>query len=90
MFKDWLSHIGAGQFTSKFISAGYDLPFIAKHGITDADLDCVGVPKTMMGIRRKIQQLHHLDKFYEQEEDDEEDDEDEDEDDEEDDEEDDD
>lgn len=63
-FKDWLNHLGGGEFITRFIDAGYDLAFIVQHGIKDEDLDCVGVPKSKMGLRRKIMSLHELDKFY--------------------------
>mmetsp|Transcript_16954 Transcript_16954/g.28730 ORF Transcript_16954/g.28730 Transcript_16954/m.28730 type:complete len:250 (-) Transcript_16954:411-1160(-) len=79
MFKEWMNHLGGGEFTANFLEAGYDLPFIAKHGVTAEDLDSVGIPKTKMGLRRKISQLHELEKFYEAEEADEEEDDDEDE-----------
>lgn len=62
----------------KFLDAGYDLPFIVKHKLTDEDLNCIGIPTNKMGLRRKILTLHHLEKFY-QEEEEEEDDEEEDE-----------
>jgi hypothetical protein len=83
-FKEWLNHLGGGEYAAKFIEAGYDLPFIAQHGVTDQDLDCVGIPKSKMGLRRKIAQLHELSQFYdvdeeeEEEEDDEEEEEEED------------
>jgi hypothetical protein len=64
MFKDWLNHLGGGEYAAKFIEAGYDLAFIAKHGVTDQDLDCVGIPPSKMGLRRKIAQLHELSQFY--------------------------
>ena len=47
-----------------FLRAGYDLPFIAKQGLTEPDLDCVGVPLSKLGLRRKLIALHALDKFY--------------------------
>jgi hypothetical protein len=71
MFKDWLNHLGGGEYAAKFIEAGYDLAFIAKHGVTDQDLDCVGIPSSKMGLRRKIAQLHELSQFYSAEEEDE-------------------
>ena len=52
----------------KFIDAGYDLPFIVKHGLTDEDLNCVGIPTNKMGLRRKIMKLHGLTNFYNEEE----------------------
>eukprot|EP01038_Epipyxis_sp_PR26KG_P010201 gene10201-13725_t len=76
-FKEWLSHLGAGEYSSKFLQAGYDLPFIAKHGLAESDLDCVGIPLTKLGIRRKIIALHNLNDFYDAHDDDNEDDEDE-------------
>jgi hypothetical protein len=72
MFKDWLNHLGGGEYAAKFIEAGYDLAFIAKHGVTGQDLDCVGIPTSKMGLRRKIMQLHELSQFYSADEDDEE------------------
>ena len=76
-FKEWLNHIGGGEYAAKFLEAGYDLAFIAQYGVSDRDLDCVGVPASKMGLRRKIAQLHELSLFYsaedeEEEEDDEE------------------
>lgn len=29
----------------------------------DADLDCVGVPMTMLGLRKKLKALHRIDEF---------------------------
>ncbi len=65
----------------RFVNAGYDLDFIARQGLSESDLDSMDIPKSKMGLRRKLISLHALDKFYqpEQEEsDEEEDDEDED------------
>ncbi len=78
MFKEWLNHLGGGEYAAKFIEAGYDLPFIAKHGVTAEDLDCVGIPSSKMGLRRKISTLHELSQFYEADADEEEEEEDED------------
>lgn len=72
MFKEWLNHLGGGEYAAKFIEAGYDLPFIAKHGVTAEDLDCVGIPSSKMGLRRKISTLHELSQFYEADADEEE------------------
>lgn len=47
-----------------FVAAGYDLPFIQAHGINDADLDCVGVPRNRLGLRKKLTALHLLDRHY--------------------------
>jgi hypothetical protein len=47
-----------------FVAAGYDLPFIYAHGINDADLDCVGVPRNRLGLRKKLTALHRLDQHY--------------------------
>lgn len=71
MFRQWLNSLGAGEYLLRFVNAGYDLPFIAKHGLEDKDLDCVGIPSNKMGLRRKIMNLHELSKFYEAEEDEE-------------------
>ncbi len=79
-FRQWLNSLGAGEYLLKFVNAGYDLPFIAKHGLEDKDLDCVGIPSNKMGLRRKIMSLHELSKFYEEDEEDDDDDDDEEED----------
>ena len=46
-----------------FVAAGYDLPFIQKHRLSEADLDCVGVPTSKLGLRKKLMALHQLEKF---------------------------
>jgi hypothetical protein len=79
-FREWLCSLGAGEYLPNFISAGYDLPFISKHGMIDADLDCVGIPLSKLGIRRKIMAMHNLANFYEEDDDDEEEDDEEDDD----------
>jgi Ankyrin repeats (3 copies)/SAM domain (Sterile alpha motif) len=71
-FKEWLCHLGAGEYVSKFLAAGYDLPFIVKAGLVEADLDCVGIPMSKLGIRRKILTLHNLRDYYEESEEEEE------------------
>lgn len=45
------------------MAAGYDLPFIQKHGLSDADLDCVTIPATKLGLRKKLMALHQIEKF---------------------------
>ena len=70
MFRDWLVYLGAGEFVSCFLDAGYDLRFIAKNGLTDEDLDCVGIPRSKMGLRRKIKSLHDLKNYFVPEEED--------------------
>lgn len=63
-FKSWLSHLGAAEYISKFINAGYDLSFIARAGLVEADLDCVGIPMSKLGIRKKILALHDISDFF--------------------------
>ncbi len=84
-FRAWLVALGALEHLPRFISAGYDLSFIAKHGLAAEDLDCIGIPKEKLGVRRKLMALHNLKEFFtgDEEEEDEGDDEDGDEDDEE-------
>ena len=72
-----MNHIGSGEYITKFLDAGYDLAFISLHGLTDSDLDCVGIPMSRLGLRRKLTHLHDIKKFYsniEEEENDEEED----------------
>ena len=63
-FKEWLCHLGAGEYVSNFLNAGYDLPFIARAGLVEADLDCVGIPMSKLGIRKKILLLHNIEDYY--------------------------
>jgi hypothetical protein len=63
-FREWLCHLGAGEFVNAFLKAGYDLTFVANHGISKDDLDCIGIPMSKLGLRRKIEALHDLNKFY--------------------------
>jgi hypothetical protein len=46
------------------LQSGYDLTFIAQHGLTDEDLDSIGVPPTQMGLRRKLKLLHRINEFF--------------------------
>jgi hypothetical protein len=51
------------MYLSSFLQSGYDLTFIAQHGLSDEDLDSIGVPSSQMGIRRKLKVLHRLNEF---------------------------
>jgi hypothetical protein len=82
-FRKWLRSIGAGAYISSFFKKGYDLGFVATQGLKEADLDCVGIPREQMGVRRKLETLHNIQDYYieEGEEEEEEDDDDDDDDD---------
>ena len=72
-FRDWLLNLGAGEYFPKFLEAGYDLPFIAKAGLSHEDLDAIGIPAIeKRGLRRKLIELWELNKFYTGEEEEEE------------------
>eukprot|EP00636_Phaeomonas_parva_P003782 CAMPEP_0118851526 /NCGR_PEP_ID=MMETSP1163-20130328/944_1 /TAXON_ID=124430 /ORGANISM="Phaeomonas parva, Strain CCMP2877" /LENGTH=283 /DNA_ID=CAMNT_0006783883 /DNA_START=32 /DNA_END=883 /DNA_ORIENTATION=- len=62
-FRRWLDEIGAGAFFHRFLEAGYDIRFVAEQGLDDADLDCVGVPESRRGVRRKLIVKHQLEDF---------------------------
>lgn len=64
VLKRWLNSVGAGQYVQRFLDAGYSLPFIAKHGLSKKDLDCVGVPASKMGVRQQLIALFKIDEFY--------------------------
>lgn len=66
-FRNWLESLGAGMFVNSFASAGYDLAFIRRHGLTEADLDCVTIPATKLGLRKKLIALHNLENFIPEE-----------------------
>jgi hypothetical protein len=71
-FRQWLCHLGAGEYLNKFLDAGFDLKYIAKSGVTHEDLDAVGIPGVeKRGIRRKLIDLWELGKFYTPEDDEE-------------------
>ena len=63
-FRNWLSILGASEYFPRFLDAGYDLPFIAKQGLSDDDLDCIGIPMSKLGLRKKIKLLHRIAEFY--------------------------
>jgi hypothetical protein len=71
-FRAWLVQLGALEYLPRFISAGYDLFFIAKHGLTAEDLDIIGIPMEKLGVRRKLTLKHKLSDFFNPEEEDEE------------------
>ena len=75
-FREWLCSLGAGAYVNSFLHCGYDLQFIAQHGLQDDDLNAIGIPLTQMGIRRKLKLLHRISEFItieqQQEDDDEE------------------
>lgn len=56
--------MGAAEYLPEFLHAGYDLAFIASAGVTDEDLDCIGLPRSKLGIRKKIIALHNLSEYY--------------------------
>lgn len=62
-FKEWLSELDCEGYAQKFIDAGYDLKFINENGLTDTDLDCVGIPTSKMGSRRKLMSKWRIDDF---------------------------
>lgn len=60
----WLGALGCEEFLGRFLRAGYDdLPFMAAQGLTEADLDCVGVPRDKLGLRKKLLAMHSVDMF---------------------------
>jgi TATA-binding protein-associated factor Taf7 len=67
-FREWLCHLGAGSYVTSFFNAGYDMKFISENGLNDEDLDCVGIPHSKLGLRRKLIKLHKLDEFFVREE----------------------
>lgn len=63
-FGAWLEALGCEDFLGRFLRAGYDdLPFLVSHGLTDADLDCVGIPREKLGLRKKLLVMYGVEKF---------------------------
>ncbi|CAM9528668.1 unnamed protein product [Ectocarpus fasciculatus] len=60
----WLGVLGCEEFFGRFLRAGYDdLRFMASQGLTEADLDCVGVPGEKLGLRKKLLAMHGVEAF---------------------------
>lgn len=60
----WLQALGCVEFLARFLTAGYDdLAFMASHGLTEADLDCIGVPHEKLGLRKKLLAMHAVREF---------------------------
>ncbi|CAM9868958.1 unnamed protein product [Ectocarpus sp. 4 AP-2014] len=60
----WLGVLGCQEFLGRFLRAGYDdLQFMASQGLTEADLDCVGVPSEKLGLRKKLLAMHGVEVF---------------------------
>lgn len=60
----WLGALGCEEFLGRFLRAGYDdLRFMAAQGLTEADLDCVGVPRDKLGLRKKLLAMHDVGMF---------------------------
>ena len=60
----WLEALDCEEFLGRFLRAGYDdLPFLASHGLTEADLDCIGVPGEKLGLRKKLLAMHGVEQF---------------------------
>jgi len=56
-FRNWLASLDAEMYAQPFIDAGYDMEYIRAKGLTDEDLDCVGVSKSKLGLRGKLKNL---------------------------------
>lgn len=60
--KDWLHAIRLGGYFNAFLAQGFDdVDFIATSGLTQADLDAVGV--TLAGHRSKLLQVYRISEF---------------------------
>mmetsp|Transcript_15995 Transcript_15995/g.24209 ORF Transcript_15995/g.24209 Transcript_15995/m.24209 type:complete len:153 (+) Transcript_15995:118-576(+) len=56
----WLKALRAEEYASGFIKAGFDYDFIAENGLGEEDLDCVGVPRARLGVRKKLLKLYRI------------------------------
>lgn len=60
----WLQELGCEEFLARFLRAGYDdLHFMASQGLSETDLDCVGVPGEKLGLRKKLLVMHNVEQF---------------------------
>jgi uncharacterized membrane protein YgcG len=64
-FREWLTALDCEAYSQAFSDAGYDMKFIMEQGLTDQDLDCVNVPRTKLGLRRKLLQKWRIEEFAE-------------------------
>jgi TATA-binding protein-associated factor Taf7 len=61
---NWLASIGMIEYEEVFQKAGFDdLDFLAQHGMSELDLDAMGIKKP--GHRLKLQKLYMLKEFLE-------------------------
>lgn len=61
---EWLGTLGCEEYLGRFLRAGYDdLPFMASQKLTEADLDCVGIPEEKLGLRKKLLAMHGVEEF---------------------------
>ncbi|CAM9489817.1 unnamed protein product [Choristocarpus tenellus] len=64
IMKAWLESLDCEEYLARFFCAGYDdLGFIVDHGLTQGDLDCIGIPLCKLGLRRKLLALHNAASF---------------------------
>lgn len=62
--RSWLESLGCEEYLGRLLRAGYDdLRFLAEQGLTEADLDCIGVPREKLGLRRKMLVMHGVEQF---------------------------
>lgn len=63
----WLKAMGCEELLGRFLTSGYDdLSFMAIHGLTEADLDCIGVSHDKLGLRKKLLAMHGVEDFVPQ------------------------
>jgi hypothetical protein len=60
--RDWLHAVGLGSYYNAFLAQGFDdIDFLATAGLTEADLDAVGV--ALAGHRSKLLQVYRIHEF---------------------------
>ncbi len=60
--RDWLYAIGLGSYYNAFLAQGFDdIDFLATAGLTEGDLDAVGV--SLAGHRSKLLQVYRIHEF---------------------------
>ena len=60
--RDWLHAIGLGAYYNAFLAQGFDdIDFLASAGLTEVDLDAVGV--VLAGHRSKLLQVYRIHDF---------------------------
>lgn len=55
---EWLASIGCEKYLHQIVRAGYDYDLIAEHGLTEEDIEAIGIPRDKKGHQKKLITKH--------------------------------